>query len=81
MAFSNTGTLSVQDAAARLGFSTRHVRRLIEAGELGASQSSGEASCMVSIGSVAAFEQRRSAAERRADEFSRSLDDAGAPSE
>lgn len=71
----------MRSAADCLGFSPSHVRRLIEAGELEASQSSGETSWTVPIGAIMAFERRRSAAERRADEFSRALDDADAPPE
>lgn len=81
MTFGNPTMLSVEDAAARLGFSPRHVRRLIAAGELEASQPGGTPSCSVAAGAVADFEERRSAAERRADEFSRVLDEAGAPPE
>lgn len=81
MAFGNAKTLSVEDAAARLGFSPQHVRRLVEAVELEASQLPGAPGCMVAASAIADFEERRSAAERRADEFSRALDDAGAPPE
>jgi len=81
MTFDNQRMLPVEDVAARLGFSPQHVRRLVEAGELEVSQSPGAPSCMVVAGAVADFEKRRSAAERRADEFSHALDDAGAPPE
>ena len=73
--------LPVADAAARLGFSPQHVRRLVEAGELEVSQPPGASRSMVVASSVVDFGERRSAAERRADEFSRELDDAGAPPE
>jgi hypothetical protein len=53
------------------------VKRLIEAGELTTSQPSGE----VPMQSILAFERRCCGAERRADEFSRALDQAGAPAE
>lgn len=81
MTFGNPTMLSVGDVAARLGFSPQHVRRLVEADELEASQPPGAPSCMVAADAVADFEERRLAAERRADEFSRVLDDAGAPPE
>jgi excisionase family DNA binding protein len=81
MTCGNPKTLSIEGAAARLGFSPRHVRRLVEAGELEASQPSGVPGCSVAASAVADFEGRRSAAERRADEFSGVLDDAGAPPE
>lgn len=73
--------LSPQAAADRLGFSRQHVRRLIEAGELGASQLPRSKHWKISMRAVLAFEQRRSDAEERADEFSRSLDELGAPAE
>jgi excisionase family DNA binding protein len=73
--------LSPQAAADRLGFSRQHVRRLIEAGELGASQLPNSKHWKISMRAVLAFEQRRSDAEERADEFSRSLDELGAPAE
>lgn len=73
--------LSLQAAADRLGFSRQHVRSLIEAGELEASQSSNSAHWKIPMRAVLAFEQRRSDAEERADEFSRSLDELGAPIE
>ena len=77
MAMDDNEMLSIRAAGDRLGFSVEHVRRLIEAGELVASQPSGE----VPMRSILAFERRRSGAERRADKFSRALDEAGAPAE
>jgi excisionase family DNA binding protein len=73
--------LSPQVAADRLGFSRQHVRRLIEAGELEASQLPNSTHWKIPMRAVLAFEQRRSEAEERADEFSRSLDELGAPAE
>lgn len=81
MTFGNPKMLSVEDAAAQLGLSPHHVRHLVEAGELEASQPTDPSGCSVAASAVADFEERRSAAERRADEFSRALDDAGAPPE
>lgn len=73
--------LSPQVAADRLGFSRQHVRRLIEAGELEASQLPNSTHWKIPMRAVLAFEQRRSEGEERADEFSRSLDELGAPAE
>jgi len=79
LADENAG-LSPQAVANRLGFSRQHVHRLVEAGELEASQSNS-AHWKIQIRAVLAFEQRRSDAEERADEFSRTLDRLGAPTE
>ncbi len=73
--------LSPQAAADRLGFSRQHVRRLIEAGELEASQLPNSTHWKIPMRAVLTFEQHRSEAEERADEFSRSLDELGAPAE
>lgn len=73
--------LSPQEAAERLGFSRQHVRRLIEAGELEGEQLPNSTHWKIPLRAVLAFEQRREEAERRADEFSRSLDRMGAPAE
>lgn len=73
--------LSPQAAADRLGFSRQHVRRLIEAGELEASQLPNSTHWKIPMRAVLAFEQRRSDAEARADDFSRLLDELGAPAE
>lgn len=81
MAIDDNGMLSIRDAGDRLGFSAEHMRRLIEAGELAASQPSDEVHAKVPMRAILGFERRRSGAERRADEFSRSLDEAGAPAE
>ena len=69
--------LSIRKAGDRLGFTVDHVKRLIRAGELTTSQPSGG----VPMQSILAFERRCCGAERRADEFSRALDRAGAPAE
>jgi excisionase family DNA binding protein len=73
--------LSPQKAADRLGFSRQHVRRLIEADELQAQQLPNSTHWKIPLRAVLAFEERRAAAEERADEFSRSLDERGAPAE
>ena len=73
--------LSPQQVADRLGFSRQHVRRLIEAGELEGGQLPNSTHWKIPMRAVLAFEQRRSEAEDRADEFSRSLDEIGAPAE
>lgn len=73
--------LSPQQAAERLGFSRQHVRRLIEAGELEGEKLPGSTHWKLPLQSVLDFDQRRAAAEQRADEFSRSLDEMGAPAE
>jgi excisionase family DNA binding protein len=73
--------LSPQEAADRLGFSRQHVRRLIDYGELSAEQLPNSTHWKIPLRAVLAFEQRREEAEKRADEFSRSLDQMGAPAE
>jgi excisionase family DNA binding protein len=74
-------TLSPQEAADRLGFSRQHVRRLIETGELEGGQLPGSTHWKIPMRAVLDFERRRSEAEDRADAFSRSLDELGAPAE
>lgn len=73
--------LSPQQAADRLGFSRQHVRRLIEAGELQAQQLPNSTHWKILLRTVLAFEERRVAAEERADQHSRALDELGAPAE
>jgi len=73
--------LSPQAAAARLGFSRQHVRRLIDAGGIVARRLPGSNHWRIPLSSVLAFEEKREAAERIADEHSRALDDLGAPRE
>jgi excisionase family DNA binding protein len=73
--------LSPQQAADRLGFSRQHVRRLIEAGELEGEKLPNSTHWKIPLHAVLAFEQRRAEAEKRADQFSRSLDEMGAPAE
>jgi excisionase family DNA binding protein len=73
--------LSPQEAADRLGFSRQHVRRLIEAAELEGEQLPNSTHWKIPLRAVLAFEERRAEAEERADKFSRSLDDIGAPAE
>lgn len=73
--------LSPRQAADRLGFSRQHVRRLIEAGELEAEQLPNSTHWKIPLRAVLAFEERRAAAEERADEHSRALDELGASAE
>jgi excisionase family DNA binding protein len=73
--------LSPQQAADRLGFSRQHVRRLIESGELQGQQLPNSTHWKIPLRAVLAFEEGRAAAEERADEFSRLLDELGAPAE
>ncbi|MBA3865557.1 MAG: helix-turn-helix domain-containing protein [Solirubrobacterales bacterium] len=73
--------LSPQQAADRLGFSRQHVRRLIEAGELEARQLPNSSHWKIPLRALLVFEESRSAAEERADQSSRSLDELGAPAE
>jgi excisionase family DNA binding protein len=73
--------LSPQQAADRLGFSRQHVRRLIEAGELEGQQLPNSTHWKIPLRSVLAFEEGRAAAEERADQFSGSLHELGAPAE
>lgn len=73
--------LSPQQVAARLGFSRQHVVRLINAGEIEAEKLPGSSYWQIPLAAVLAFEERRVAARRRSDEFSRSLDELGAPLE
>lgn len=73
--------LSPQKAAELLGFSRQHVRRLIDAGELDAVQLPGSSHWKVPARSLIAFEQQRQQATKRADRFSRELDELGAPLE
>ena len=73
--------LSPQEAADRLGCSRGHVVRLIDAGELFAEKLANSSCWRIQSGSVVAFEERRDRGRRRANEFSRSLDDLGAPLE
>lgn len=73
--------LSPQQVAARLGFSRQHVVRLINAGEIEAEKLPGSSYWQIPLDAVLAFEERRMEARRRSDEFSRSLDELGAPLE
>lgn len=73
--------LSPQEVAARLRFSRQHVRRLIDAGELEASQMPNSRYWKVPLRSVAAFEERRLAARQQADDHARSLNRLRAPPE
>jgi excisionase family DNA binding protein len=73
--------LSPNQVADRLGFSRQHVRRLIDAGEIEATQMPGSSHWKVPAASVIAFEKRREQAREQADEFSRELDRHGAPLE
>lgn len=73
--------LSPQQAAVRLGFSRQHVRRLIEAGLLEATQLPNSAYWRIPLQSVLRFEEQRESAHRGIDEWSRELDELGAPAE
>lgn len=73
--------LSPQQTADRLGFSRQHVVRLIDAGEFDAQRMPGSNYWQIPVASVLAFEQRRERARQQSDEFSRSLDELGAPLE
>jgi excisionase family DNA binding protein len=73
--------LSPQLTANRLGFSRQHVLRLIAAGQLDAERLAGSRYWKIPLSSVLAFEDRRADAANRSDEFSRSLDELGAPLE
>jgi excisionase family DNA binding protein len=72
--------LSVQQAAERLGFLSRHVVRLVNAGSLEAGRVAG-AGVGIAVAAVVAFERRRERGRAASDEFSRSLDALGAPLE
>ena len=72
--------LSLQEAAGCLGFSGRHVHRLMKAGELEGVEV-GSNCWKIPIRAVLDLERRRSEAEERADSFSRLLDDIGGPTE
>jgi excisionase family DNA binding protein len=76
-----TELVSPRQAAERLGFSRQHVVRLIEAGELPAERLPGSSYWQIPAHALDAFEERRAAARRGADDWSRSLDDLGAPLE
>jgi excisionase family DNA binding protein len=73
--------LSPQLTADRLGFSRQHVLRLIAAGQLEAERLEGSSYWKIPLSSVLAFEDRRADAAKRSDEFSRALDELGAPLE
>jgi excisionase family DNA binding protein len=73
--------LSPAQVGRRLGFSRQHVTRLIEAGELRGDRMQGSRYWKVPLSEVVAFEERRDRARERADAFSRSLEDLGAPAE
>lgn len=73
--------LSPQQAARRLGFSRRHVTRLIDYGVLEARQPSGSSYWRIPMWSVLALEERRAEHHRLTAEWSRDLDAMGAPTE
>jgi excisionase family DNA binding protein len=74
-------TLSPEQAAQRLGFSRQHVMRLINAGMLDADVLPGSRYRKIPLSSILAFEEAREAGRRRADDFSASLDELGAPAD
>lgn len=73
--------LSPQAAAARLGFSRQHVRRLVDAGELTGEQLPRSSYWKIPLASIVAFEERREQAAREADALSTELEELGAPAE
>lgn len=73
--------LSPRQAARRLGFSRRHVTRLIDYGVLEARQLPGSSDWKVSLWSVLTLEERRAESHRVTAEWSRDLDAMGAPAE
>ena len=73
--------LSPQQAAARLGFSHEHVLLLIDAGKIEAARMAGSSYWQIPLSAVLAFEERMAEADRSAAEWSRSLDELGAPLE
>lgn len=73
--------LSPSAAAARLGFSRPHVRRLLDAGELSGQRMPASTYWKIPLSSILAFEERRERAAREADAFSAELEDLGAPAE
>ncbi len=73
--------ISPQQAAVRLGFSRDHVVRLIKAGEIEAEQVTGSNCWHLPLSALVAFEKRRAEANRLVAEWSRSLDELGAPLE
>ena len=73
--------ISPPQAAVRLGLSRQHVVRLINAGEIEAERMAGSSYWRIPLSAVLAFEERMAEADRSAGEFSRSLDELGAPLE
>ncbi len=73
--------ISPQQAAVRLGFSHEYVLRLIDAGSIEAERMPGLSYPQIPLSAVLAFEERRAEADRSAAEWSRSLDELGAPLE
>lgn len=73
--------MSPLQAARRLGFSTLHVVRLIQSGELPVADPGETNGWQIPAASVLAFARRRETARRQADEQSRTLDQLGAPLE
>lgn len=73
--------ISPQQVAVRLGFSHEHVLRLIDAGKIAAERVSGSSYWQIPLSAVLAFEERMAEADRSMSEWSRSLDELGAPLE
>jgi excisionase family DNA binding protein len=73
--------LSPQQAADRLGFSRQHVVRLIGYGDLEGQHLPGSTHWKIPLASVLAFEERSAEHERLTAEWSRDLDELGAPAE
>ncbi len=68
-------------AAAQLGVSRQHVRRLMDAGELRGRQKENSTHWLVSQGSVTASLQRREDGLQVVNDWSRELDELGVPAE
>lgn len=73
--------ISPQQAAVRLGFSHEHVLGLVDAGSIEAERMPGSSYWQIPLSAVLAFEERRAEADRSVAEWSRSLDELGAPLE
>ncbi|WP_027008276.1 helix-turn-helix domain-containing protein [Conexibacter woesei] len=71
----------VSEAAAQLGFSRQHARRLIDAGLLAGRQQEGSSYWQVSQRSIAELLAKREDGWRRTGEWSKALDDLGVPFE
>jgi excisionase family DNA binding protein len=75
------GWITPATAAAQLGVSRQHVRRLMDAGELHGQKKENSTHWLVSQGSVTAALQRRGDGLKIINDWSRQLDELGAPPE